>query len=85
MKPIIALVVAATLCPEVLSAADSEREREWKKDIFHCVQEVRRLHRYSEFDAFAKPGFRLESFGTEQERFQFKKCMAERGYYLDEK
>lgn len=82
MKIIIGIVAAVTLWPAVLSAAEGERERKWKIDIVGCVQEVRRLNPYSRFDAFAVPGMEVEYFGTAQDGFQFRKCMAERGWKL---
>lgn len=89
MNIIIALVTAATLWPAGLSAAEGERERKWKIDIVGCVQEVRNANRSvggferSNFDAYATPGLRVKYFGTQREIFQFEKCMAERGHYID--
>jgi len=57
----------------------------WKKDIAACVQEVGRLHSGIDvIDAFAKPGLQVEYFGTARARFQFRKCMDEKGWTLDE-
>lgn len=82
---IIAFVAAATLWPAILSAADAQSEVKWKQDIAACVQEVRGLHSGVDvIDAFAKPGLRAEIFGTDQGRFQFRKCMAEKGWPLGE-
>lgn len=83
MSIIIAIVTAATLWPALLSAAEGDRETKWKRDIAACVQTVRTLNQYGDFDAYVTPRGAVRYFGTAQERFQFEKCMVEKGWDLD--
>jgi hypothetical protein len=58
------------------------RESEFERMINICVREVKNELPFSSIDAYVENEYVVNTFGTAEGRFKFKKCMAKRGLPL---
>lgn len=79
---LIVLMAADGAAQTTESRPDTKRDRPAPLDssIAECVEYVRQRIRLSQFDAYIVPATKnLRTFGTEEDHFQFDKCLALKG------
>jgi hypothetical protein len=69
---------------EAMKKQGIERESNTlEKVVDRCIQNVRKEQPGTRFDAYIQESSKVNSFGTEEETYKFKKCMAKSGFPLD--
>jgi hypothetical protein len=83
---LLAIVVAVLGFSGVISAEEYLRNQgNWDKDVADCVKKVHQLNQLSDFDAYTLPNLKVKYIGTQQDIFQFFKCMDKKGWDMEEK
>jgi len=61
--------------------SEKSRPTELEQVVTLCAKQIHKESASSKFDAYVQRGV-VESFGTDQERFRFRKCMAQHDHPL---